>query len=371
MIEEMPKNVDDERTSLVVKYRPLSLDELHISPVFAECIRSLINIQNLMILCVGDVCSGKTTVLNSIIFEYYKDSLGFTPEILSINILGDNGIGFYRNEIKAFCKSRSIIPGKKKLVILDNIDAINEQSQHVFRSHIDKFSNNVNFLATCTNPQKVIESIRSRLHVMHINTPDRIYITSLISRIVREEDLDIDLTAQTAILDMCNYSICAVINYLDKVKILGTSIAKVQPVRDNAEHLRTELDSLNQRESANSGTIGADAIYKEIMSDITLSEFTEYFHLVKSRKLKDAIQVLYGIYDNGYSVIDILENMFSFIKTKDIQRVVHCESALTEDDKYVVVELLCKYITIFNTSHEDPVELAILTNNMIREIVGE
>jgi hypothetical protein len=74
--------------------------------------------------------------------------------------------------------------------------------------------------------------------------------------------------------------------------------------------------------------------------------------------------------------------MFAFVKMTDIQRLGRTSygstlttppaktdvGSLTEDHKYIVVALLCKYITIFNTSHEDPVELAILTNNMIEAI---
>jgi hypothetical protein len=61
----------------------------------------------------------------------------------------------------------------------------------------------------------------------------------------------------------------------------------------------------------------------------------------------------------GYSVIDILDHLYNHIK----------ESAeLNENEKYEIIPLLCKYITIFNKIHEDHIELAIFTNDLIKRI---
>jgi hypothetical protein len=72
--------------------------------------------------------------------------------------------------------------------------------------------------------------------------------------------------------------------------------------------------------------------------------------------LVGAINIIYSIYDKGYSVMDILDNYFLFIKTTAI---------LTEDEKYMIVPLICKYITIFHNIHEDEIEVAVFTNNLI------
>jgi hypothetical protein len=41
---------------------------------------------------------------------------------------------------------------------------------------------------------------------------------------------------------------------------------------------------------------------------------------------------------------------------------------LTEEEKYKIIPLLCKYITIFHNIHEDEIELSIFTNNLIQSI---
>ena len=75
-----------------------------------------------------------------------------------------------------------------------------------------------------------------------------------------------------------------------------------------------------------------------------------------SKKLNQAIQILYSIYEQGYSVMDILDNYFLFIKMTD---------TLSEDQKYKIIPYLCKYISVFHNIHEDEIELALFTNNLI------
>ena len=66
---------------------------------------------------------------------------------------------------------------------------------------------------------------------------------------------------------------------------------------------------------------------------------------------------MYHIHDYGYSVIDILDYLFAYVKFTDI---------IDEELKYKITCLLCKYITIFNNIHEDCIELALFTNNLYK-----
>ena len=54
-------------------------------------------------------------------------------------------------------------------------------------------------------------------------------------------------------------------------------------------------------------------------------------------------------------LIDILDFFFSYIKTTD---------KLSEDEKYSLLPIICKYIAIFNEIHEDVVELALMTSDV-------
>ena len=67
------------------------------------------------------------------------------------------------------------------------LDTINEQSQQVFRNYIDKYNNNILFITVCSNVQKVVESIQSRLHIIQIPSPSKEQFKSLMDKIIKAE----------------------------------------------------------------------------------------------------------------------------------------------------------------------------------------
>jgi hypothetical protein len=77
---------------------------------------------------------------------------------------------------------------------------------------------------------------------------------------------------------------------------------------------------------------------------------------LREKKLNEAIKLIYEIYDRGYSVMDILDSYFIFLKST---------SKISEEQKYQIIPLICKYITIFHNIHEDEIELALFTNNLL------
>jgi DNA polymerase III delta prime subunit len=241
-----------------------------------------------------------------------------------INNLKEQGINYYRNDVKTFCQTCSAIKGKKKFVVLDDIDLINEQSQQVFRNCIDKFSHNVHFISSCSNIQKVIESIQSRLTIIKIKPLQKEQLFKIIGKIKACENISMDAEAEEFIVNISNKTVKILINYMEKFKLVN-------------EHITFNL-----------------AV--KLCSNISFITFEDYTHLIKNKKINEAIRLIYEIYDKGYSVMDILDNYFLFVKNTDI---------LDETEKYNVIPIICKYITIFHNIHEDEIELALFTNNLI------
>lgn len=309
---------------LLYKYRPKSLNDFEMSSEIIELLQILINIDNLNILLVGDNGCGKSSLINNIIKEYYLHDYN-SSNILTINSLKDQGISYYRYEVKTFCQTLCQIPNKKKFVVLDDIDNINEQSQQVFRNCIDKYSNNTNFIASCSNIQKVIDSFQSRVMIIKIKPVQQQQLENILVKICKNEDLTIDDTAKDFLLSISKNSIRILINYLEKLKLISNHIT-----------YNIVVDSC---------------------TNISFTNLIKYTELCKDQhNLLEAIDLIYSIYDRGYSVMDILDNYFLFIKLTDI---------LSEEDKYKTIKLLCKYITIFYNIHEDELELALFTNNLI------
>ena len=113
------------------------------------------------------------------------------------------------------------------------------------------------------------------------------------------------------------------LNYLEKFKILN------QPIT---------LDLANK-----------------ICTNISFSIFDDYTTYCINNNICESINIFYELYDKGYSVMDIYDNYFLYVKSSAL---------LTETQKYELIKLLCKYITIFHNIHEDEIELALFSNNL-------
>ncbi len=309
------------------KYQPIYFRDFGENNEIIKMLNTLITIDDLNILLIGDIASGKTSILNALIREYYD---GFSPKdyeenVLYINSLKEQGINYYRTDVKTFCQTCSNIKGKKKILVLDDIDFINEQSQQVFRNCIDKYSHNVNFISSCTNNQKVIESLQSRLTIIKNKPLQKENLITIVEKIKTAENIEIDEDAKNFIVNISNNTVKIIVNYMEKFKLLNQKITLELAI--------------------------------QLCSNISFLTFEEYTSLILKCELLPAIELIFKLNDKGYSVMDILDNYFIFIKTTTI---------LTEEQKYKIIPYLCKYITIFHNIHEDEIELALFTNNLIK-----
>lgn len=307
----------------IYKYRPKKLDEYIFDKNIIILLKKLININELNILFVGDSCSGKTTLINCLLNDYYENSYS-KNNILYINPLKEQGISYYRNDVKTFCQSISDNK-KKKSIILDDLDNINEQSQQIFRNCLDKYSNNINFIASCKNIQKIIGTFQSRVLIIYLNKFTEDYLITIFNKIIYLENIKITDESKDFIIKISNLSIKILINYLEKFKIFNKKI--------------NLTDCYN------------------LCTNISYNNLTEYTNYCKNSNLKEAIEIIINIYKNGYSVMDILDTYFIFIKITD---------TIEEKFKYKIFKLLCKYISNFYMIHEDEIELIFLTNNLIK-----
>ena len=60
-------------TPFIYKYQPKTLEEFEISTDFKQMINTLLEMDNMNILFIGNSGSGKTTLVNALLSEYYKD----------------------------------------------------------------------------------------------------------------------------------------------------------------------------------------------------------------------------------------------------------------------------------------------------------
>lgn len=320
--------------TFISKYTPSHLRDFE-APRTSYILQTLMEIGDLNILLIGGINSGKTTLLYGILREYY--GLGphaNIPEanVLFINNLEEQGIQYFRNELKTFCQSSCTIFRKKKTIVVDDIDAVPKQSQQVFRNCIDKYKNHVHFISSCSNTQKVVESLQSRLHIIQLTPPSRQQIREVMDRIIDHEHISVDEGAREYLLDQANDSMRSIMNNLEKISLY-----------------------------AGEGKQMSQAECTRLCSNISFGHFNAYILSAKRGQLAECVQIINAIFDYGYSVIDILEYMFAFIKQT---------AALSDDEKYKLIPHLCTFITVFHDTHEHSIELALFTNHVVRTLAA-
>jgi replication factor C subunit 2/4 len=309
----------------IYKYKPSNINDFELNSNIRDTIKSLIEMDSLNILFIGNSGCGKSSLIQSIVKEYYNGVSNYKDNILEINSLKEQGIQYYRNEVKTFCQICSSIPNKKKIVILDDLHLINDQSQQVFRNCIDKYSSNVHFISSTCNIQKIIESIQSRKMLIKINSLNKENLTNILKKIINKEKIILAKNVENVLISFCNGSVRILLNYLEKIKLLNKKI------------------NMNLIES--------------LCSNISFLIFDDYTNYILKGEIKQAIKIFFDLYEKGYSVMDIYDNYFLYLKNF---------SKLDEILKYEFIKILCKYISIFHNIHENEIELALFTNSLFK-----
>ena len=151
-------------------------------------------------------------------------------------------------------------------------------------------------------------------------------LAQILRRIKHAEGLHITKNAEKFILNICNNSIRLLINYMEKFKLLDMKITLQRA--------------------------------KEVCTNISFYDLETYTTAwAVEGDMVAAVKAMFTISNKGYSVMDILDSYFQFIKMTDM---------LDEADKYEATILICRYISYFHTLHEDDIELALFTGELMK-----
>ena len=284
-------------------------------------------------LFIGPSGSGKTLLVEVFLNEFYalhnkKQGTIFNDHILRINVLREQGINFYRNDLKHFCQN---ISSTQKFVIMEDMENLNEQSQQVICSCIQKYSNSIHFIGTCSNPQKVNITLNTLLLPIQIKGITHEMMERLYDTVSKNENINIDAESKVYILQT-RRNPKALLNDLQKCKLY-----------------------YGYEQLPNTSQIDIQTI-KDILCDINDNTFDLFTQHIRNKDIKHGTHLLFALYQEGFSVIDILSQYYDYIKNNQ-----NMPDAL----KYEMTKVLTKFITIFHNVHEDSIELGLFTNNLI------
>lgn len=309
------------------RYRPRTLDDVPLSTAARDTFRALSRINCLDVVLNGVPGCGKTTLAHILVNEYFEQAPIPPQQVIYINSLHDQGIRFYRTELKQFCRTVSSVPGKKKLVVLDDLDTVSEHMQQILQSYVSDFSNTVSFILVCSNLQKVTDAIQSRSNVVRVAPPTDTDVARLVQRVSSAENMDLSAEVQRAIVAISGRSMKSALNCLEKIYLGAPKPSSAFSVAE----------------------------CNLLCSDITDDQFAQYMAKVRDGSVCCAVNMLFGMYDRGFSVVDILDCMYQSIVARTDE---------TDEAKYAILTVICEYMAVFYNIHEHKIELALFTHKL-------
>ena len=274
-----------------------------------EVIRHLMTVDPVHLLIVGNAGTGKTTLANLIA----KELGGSDDNLLRITSI-DQSIAYLRSDVKTFCTTRS---AHKKVLLADNIDTISEQCQQLILT----IAAPVHFISTATSFHQVIESIHSQVINFTLQPFTEDDLRGIIEHIIKEERLPITPSVKEAILKYTKKSCRIMMNTLEKISLMEPPFTV-----ETVEQACTYISNMG-------------AVVQHILN----------------RRLRPAIDVMISIYNDGYSIMDILDAFMEYLKISDMEQPI----------KYKWTKICCKYIIIFHERHEHPIELPFFVTDLL------
>lgn len=135
------------------------------------------------LLLVGPTGTGKTTL--AMIIRKQLD-LGNDCKFIPASLR--SGVDTIREEIVNFCEAGGF--SGLKLIIMDEADRLSRDAQEMMRNVIDRYQEDVRFIFTGNNADKIIEPVQGRMWVIQIEALDEGAFTDRLIDIAISEGVD-------------------------------------------------------------------------------------------------------------------------------------------------------------------------------------
>lgn len=289
----------------VEKYRPKKVSEIVQQNEIKLLLEQAIKKKNLThMLFYGPPGTGKTSTALALAKQLYylprkkgedkwshyeRNDKFFKERVIELNASDESGIKVVRDKIKNFANSaiNTIEDNNKipsfKIIILDEADAMTNDSQFALRRIIELYTHSTRFILICNYVTKIIEPLTSRCSKFRFQTISTVSINEIINNISTKENIIINNNVIETLFKITKGDLRKVINLLQRASYINNNIDTDLLIDISGQISDTQIDDI---------------------WNIVIDKQTDHNKLFK---------LVREIINEGYSSIILLNNIFEKI----------------------------------------------------------
>ena len=337
--------------ALYRKYRPNTLEELVGQPDAVALISEQVNKKNLShaYLFSGPRGVGKTSLARII-----ATTIGCDPvfDITEIDAASHNKVDDIRelNDSVNFIASS---PGKKRVFILDEVHMLSNAASNAFLKTLEEPPEHVIFILATTEPERVIETIRSRTTHLAFKRIGNEEIVTTLERISKKE----------------------------KIKLSKEILEYISNQSDGS--LRDAINLFEQTYSTFGNKVTIEELYS-ILGKVTTSDLFQIIEAMGTQDTSTVLTILRNNYKSGLQAIDILNsitdlfrNLFYFkylpedknftsLSNSEKELVKSCNEIISAKDLSRILDMLDEVNQSIKTSPSQELKLELFLVRLIK-----
>ena len=311
---------------LIHKYKPKTIDDLLLSNNNKNLLNKYLENSYFNLILEGESGCGKSSLINIIINHYYNNNNLINNYVCYISLLRDQGIHFYKNEVKIFINN-CIVNSYKKIIVIEDVEMFSDVIQQYFYELVKNYKNTIYFILSTSNILRINSNFSYLLDIIKFEPLNHDYLLNILNTIILKENINIDSNIKKYIINLSNNSINNLINNIEKIKLLYNNFESLNDVK--------ELD---------------------IESNIIINYYDELIDHCINKEKKEAVSFVLNLIHKGHSIIDILENFLYYIKNNTTN--------ISEKHKYLIIKYIINYINNHFTIEEDNIEIIFFVNHL-------
>lgn len=326
--------------TLYLKYRPKNLSELDL-PEVSESLKKIVSKKSTphAFLFAGPKGTGKTSaarILAKIInCQDLKENdpcgkceqctsiaKGSNLDVIEMDAASHRGI----DDVRILRDAVKLAPvsGKKKIYIIDEVHMLTTEASNALLKTLEEPPEHVVFILATTNPEKLIETIRSRTTLIPFRKAGNVEIVRSLKRVVDGEKIKIDEASLGLIAEAADGS------FRDAIKIL--------------EQLATEEKELHR------GSV------EEFLFRNKSFDLDKFIDLLIQKELKKLLAEVEDLTSKGVAVEVFLESLIKKLRSGLLAKVGIGENSLKDLSKDELIKLIDLFNQAYRESESTPIE---------------